>query len=616
MTRAEELYQKAECYLQGYGVKKDKNFAIALFLKAAESGYLPAIERLKELNSSYAVVSETGEEATFQKAECYLQGYGVKKDRNFAIALFLKAAESGYLPAIERLKQLNITLDINSDNREKYTELKDAMYYWGNQIPHGSFKFYFGNDIPEKKLMNAINEFAKSVLSNTVIGLIDLTVFGSSNEGMIFTTTGIHYRELMHGSINIKYADILDVKIIYCDDDDNDRKLVIYLNNGEMIELDSSLFNKTPLCRYLERAKVLAREGKTEFSDICIKRDFMHDAILKIIKTDDFLLPHKERLGIAEIVIALNRTSKTIEDFEEKERITKLVRQKNIDSFIEHYEHLRPVEKKRKLLTWLYKLAKKTEYSYDMFDDFNMHEESRKEINNITRELFLKLSPNRKETSLFFSMGADIKADGYKAFVERYLPELMIAILGKIELYDNLIDRQYSTEELSMEIINIWEDLKNYKEKLEKIKIEKLKRFKEKTGVTDKSLDDFYFFGEGSIIKDSLCNFGKNIGTHNAYTGLNLTNFIATNIAIHIGINVFGYAIGRMLYRHGKISSEGAAEAKTMFEKKYVEICKEFDYLIKTGNERVDNHLLLITQAQKVIYQLEIDITELEAFVG
>ena len=149
-----------------------------------------------------------------------------------------------------------------------------------------------------------------------------------------------------------------------------------------------------------------------------------------------------------------------------------------------------------------------------------------------------------------------------------------------------------------------------------KIKIEKLKRFKEKTGVTDKSLDDFYFFGEGSIIKDSLCNFGKNIGTHNAYTGLNLTNFIATNIAIHIGIIVFGYAIGRMLYRHGKISSEGAAEAKTMFEKKYVEICKEFDYLIKTGNERVDNHLLLITQAQKVIYQLEIDITELEAFVG
>ncbi len=53
MTHTEETFQKAERYLQGYGVEKDRNFAIALFRKAAEEGYQPAIERLRELNQPY-----------------------------------------------------------------------------------------------------------------------------------------------------------------------------------------------------------------------------------------------------------------------------------------------------------------------------------------------------------------------------------------------------------------------------------------------------------------------------------------------------------------------------------------------------------------------------------
>ena len=52
MSNAEEWFKTAETYLHGYGVSKDKNYAIAMYQKSAEAGYQPAIERLKELGFS------------------------------------------------------------------------------------------------------------------------------------------------------------------------------------------------------------------------------------------------------------------------------------------------------------------------------------------------------------------------------------------------------------------------------------------------------------------------------------------------------------------------------------------------------------------------------------
>ena len=50
MSNAEEWFKTAETYLHGYGVAIDKNYAVAMYQKAAEDGYQPAIERLRELN--------------------------------------------------------------------------------------------------------------------------------------------------------------------------------------------------------------------------------------------------------------------------------------------------------------------------------------------------------------------------------------------------------------------------------------------------------------------------------------------------------------------------------------------------------------------------------------
>lgn len=487
-----------------------------------------------------------------------------------------------------------------NENTNDFAELREAMHYWGSKIPYGSYKFYVGGNIPDKKLTNAISNFAQSVSKSTVIGLLDLTIFGSCDEGIIFTTTGIHFREILTDPIHIKYADIAGVEIIYCDDDDNDRKLHIFLMNGNTIKIESTFFNKTPLCRFLERASTLNRQGKTEFSDINIYRNYMQDAILRRLKGDNALVSN-EGPYFVHCNFALNKKAENnyIEYLQAKNE----EREENIKIFIRYYENLNFYQEKRKLLTWLYKLAKKTEYKYDLFDDLKMNLESKRILTEKVKKLFLEL-PTSYDNSLFLSYlysECNIKAEGYKRYTEKYLPELLISILGNIETFDNLVDRQLTTEEKSQKLIETWRDMEAYKKSLEDIKKEKLKLFKEQTGASDEEIDIFFTTGGGSGSGGfSYCRGG----TH---TGQNLALFVALNVGL-IGLKYLSK-------RYSKHFAAGKAEAKHLLEQKYNEIKKEFDEMIQEGNSFIDNYLVKISDAEKEIYQLKLDIAELESFV-
>ncbi|WP_185750674.1 hypothetical protein [Clostridium sp. KNHs214] len=48
-------------------------------------------------------------------------------------------------------------------------------------------------EIPEKKLNNAISTYAESVEKTKVYALVDTTLFGSAKEGMLFTKAGITF---------------------------------------------------------------------------------------------------------------------------------------------------------------------------------------------------------------------------------------------------------------------------------------------------------------------------------------------------------------------------------------------------------------------------------------
>ena len=67
--------------------------------------------------------------------------------------------------------------------------------------------FYIEESIPEKKLKNAIDKY-KVPFNESVIGLIDTTLFGSAKEGLAFGLKGLYWHELMNDPQKINYDDL------------------------------------------------------------------------------------------------------------------------------------------------------------------------------------------------------------------------------------------------------------------------------------------------------------------------------------------------------------------------------------------------------------------------
>lgn len=130
--------------------------------------------------------------------------------------------------------------------------------------------FYFYNNIPEKKLRGALNSYAKGVIEDTVIGLVDTTLFGSATEGMLFTTAGIYFDESLCKKFYIKYKDIDSAVVTNPDHKtkDENKKITIWLKDGtEIQDATSTFYNKTPLASFMNEVKQLAKYGLVEDTD-------------------------------------------------------------------------------------------------------------------------------------------------------------------------------------------------------------------------------------------------------------------------------------------------------------------------------------------------------------
>lgn len=66
--------------------------------------------------------------------------------------------------------------------------------------------------IPEKKLRNAISKNGYTG-SSPILGLIDCTVFGSAKENVMFTASGVYWKQMGRISGQITYADLLRTTI-------------------------------------------------------------------------------------------------------------------------------------------------------------------------------------------------------------------------------------------------------------------------------------------------------------------------------------------------------------------------------------------------------------------
>lgn len=139
-------------------------------------------------------------------------------------------------------------------------------------MPTTMDSYYLKGSIPSKKLNNAINSFASGVKRESVIGLYDTTLFGSSKEGIIFSDTKFCSKDMLEKPIKIWYDDIKFMKIHGDSEKDNEKELSIELFDGSNEIITNRFINKTPLYEFLNEIIQLHTEEKDSNNEIKLNK--------------------------------------------------------------------------------------------------------------------------------------------------------------------------------------------------------------------------------------------------------------------------------------------------------------------------------------------------------
>lgn len=118
-----------------------------------------------------------------------------------------------------------------------------------------NMEYHVKGDIPSKKIDAAIKSFASGLDKTTIIGFYDTTVFGSGQNGYVFTDDKIYYLETLEKPKKLWYDDIKHLEIAKTDKKDCDRELRVTLNDGTKVVFTSCFLNKTPLMKFLDEMK-------------------------------------------------------------------------------------------------------------------------------------------------------------------------------------------------------------------------------------------------------------------------------------------------------------------------------------------------------------------------
>ena len=77
-----------------------------------------------------------------------------------------------------------------------------------------SYQAYYYDNLPDKVFYNAKKKYAGNVCKEDVLGLIDVSVFGSGKIGLLLSVEGIYYRKSSSVAEYIAYKDIAKDKDI------------------------------------------------------------------------------------------------------------------------------------------------------------------------------------------------------------------------------------------------------------------------------------------------------------------------------------------------------------------------------------------------------------------
>ncbi|WP_027621462.1 hypothetical protein [Acetivibrio clariflavus] len=134
---------------------------------------------------------------------------------------------------------------------DKHQEKVEIMRKYLKEMSTVS-SYYVKEDIPDKKIDNAIKKFAKGLDKNTIIGFYDTSLVGNGKIGYIFTDTKIYYLHTLEKPGKLWYDDIESVEVINSGKEDYSNKIKISLYDGTVLTWTDTLINKTPLCDFIK----------------------------------------------------------------------------------------------------------------------------------------------------------------------------------------------------------------------------------------------------------------------------------------------------------------------------------------------------------------------------
>ena len=114
---------------------------------------------------------------------------------------------------------------------------------------------YIEEEIPKKKIDNAIKKFAPDVDRASIIGFLDTTVMENGKNGCIFTDDKMYYLDLLEKPKKFWYDDIMEISITNTHKKDRERSIEITKYDGEKITFNSPFIKKTQLKKFLEIMK-------------------------------------------------------------------------------------------------------------------------------------------------------------------------------------------------------------------------------------------------------------------------------------------------------------------------------------------------------------------------
>ncbi len=132
----------------------------------------------------------------------------------------------------------------------KFEDKTEIMRKYLSKMSNG-FACHFKEDVPSKKIDNAINKFANGLDRTTIIGFYDTSLGGTGKIGYIFTDTKIYYLQTLEKPGKLWYDDIKSVQVIKSGKKDCDNKIKISFYDNSTITWTDTLINKTPLCEFL-----------------------------------------------------------------------------------------------------------------------------------------------------------------------------------------------------------------------------------------------------------------------------------------------------------------------------------------------------------------------------